>query len=396
MLGTNMEPTLSVIGSALNWVSGIISSAIQLLYSIINYILSRPDNYIPFLWPIINFLNHVPIINIIVHFIFWRPIFDLLFVPGLVSVLIALIFIIWFERKLTAKVQWRIGPLEVSRPIGGLIQPFADLFRYMFQEFVVPLQADRNYFIHAPAIVFILSTLPVFFIPIGPQTGGIYGVYTGYDVLIALALITLFNVGIILIGWASNDRFTYIGTVREALLYTGYEAVLILSVVAILLIYGTADPFKIVNWQVMHLPGIIVNPLAFLGFLIATLMATSRFPFEIPEADTEIVLGPYTEYSGIVYGLVMTMSYEKLYVMSLLMVLLFLNGWAGPPIPYFGGALSYAIWFGIKTYIVMMIMVFTRSVYGRYRPDQALKMSWTSLLGLVTAALILSLIIKLL
>ncbi|GGI79659.1 NADH-quinone oxidoreductase subunit NuoH [Vulcanisaeta souniana] len=390
-----MEPTLSVIGSALNWVSGIISSAIQLLYSIINYILSRPDNYIPFLWPIINFLNHVPIINIIVHFIFWRPIFDLLFVPGLVSVLIALIFIIWFERKLTAKVQWRIGPLEVSRPIGGLIQPFADLFRYMFQEFVVPLQADRNYFIHAPAIVFILSTLPVFFIPIGPQTGGIYGVYTGYDVLIALALITLFNVGIILIGWASNDRFTYIGTVREALLYTGYEAVLILSVVAILLIYGTADPFKIVNWQVMHLPGIIVNPLAFLGFLIATLMATSRFPFEIPEADTEIVLGPYTEYSGIVYGLVMTMSYEKLYVMSLLMVLLFLNGWAGPPIPYFG-ALSYAIWFGIKTYIVMMIMVFTRSVYGRYRPDQALKMSWTSLLGLVTAALILSLIIKLL
>ncbi len=400
MLGTRMELALSITGSVLSWVSSIISSAIQLLYSIIDYILTRPEVNIPFLWPIINFLNHVPIINIIVHFILWRPIFDLLFVPGLVSVLIALIFIIWFERKLTAKVQWRIGPLEVSRPIGGFLQPFADLFRYMFQEFVVPLQADKNYFVHAPAIVFILSTLPVFFIPIGPiqsngVVNGIYGVYTGYDVLIALALITLFNIGVILIGWASNDRFTYIGTVREALLYTGYEAILILSIVAILIIYGTADPFKIVNWQVMHLPGIIVNPLAFLAFLIATLMATSRFPFEIAEADTEIVLGPYTEYSGIVYGLVMTMSYEKLYVMSLLMVLLFLNGWVGPPIPYFG-ALSYAIWFGIKTYIVMMIMVFTRSVYGRYRPDQALKMSWTSLLGLVTAALILSLVIKLL
>lgn len=391
---------MSIVSWASSLISGIFTSTIQLIYSIIQYILTRPEVNIPFLNPIIDFLNKVPIINIIVHLILWRPIFDLLFAPGLVSVIIALIYIIWFERKLTAKVQWRIGPLEVSRPIGGFLQPFADLFRYTFQEFVVPRQADKNYFIHAPAIVFILSTLPIFFIPIGPMetngvVNGIYGIYTGYDVLIALALITLFNVGIILIGWASNDRFTYIGTVREALLYTGYEAVLILSAISILLIYGTADPFKIVDWQVAHLPGIIINPLAFLAFVIATLMATSRFPFEIPEADTEIVLGPYTEYSGVIYGLVMTMSYEKLYVLSLLIVLLFLNGWAGPYIPPLG-ALSYAIWFGIKTYIVMMILVFTRAVYGRYRPDQALKMSWSSLLGLAVASLILSLIIKLL
>jgi NADH-quinone oxidoreductase subunit H len=395
-----MRIILSIVSWASSLISGIFTSAIQLIYSIIQYILTRPEVNIPFLNPIIDFLNKVPIINIIVHLILWRPIFDLLFAPGLVSVIIALIYIIWFERKITAKVQWRIGPLEVSRPIGGFLQPFADLFRYTFQEFVVPQQADKNYFIHAPAIVFILSTLPIFFIPIGPMetngvVNGIYGIYTGYDVLIALALITLFNVGIILIGWASNDRFTYIGTVREALLYTGYEAVLILSAISILLIYGTADPFKIVDWQVAHLPGIIINPLAFLAFVIATLMATSRFPFEIPEADTEIVLGPYTEYSGVIYGLVMTMSYEKLYVLSLLIVLLFLNGWAGPYIPPLG-ALSYAIWFGIKTYIVMMILVFTRAVYGRYRPDQALKMSWSSLLGLAVASLILSLIIKLL
>gem|GEM_PF-78241 len=395
-----MRIILSIVSWASSLISGIFTSTIQLIYSIIQYILTRPEVNIPFLNPIIDFLNKVPIINIIVHLILWRPIFDLLFAPGLVSVIIALIYIIWFERKITAKVQWRIGPLEVSRPIGGFLQPFADLFRYTFQEFVVPRQADKNYFIHAPAIVFILSTLPIFFIPIGPMetngvVNGIYGIYTGYDVLIALALITLFNVGIILIGWASNDRFTYIGTVREALLYTGYEAVLILSAISILLIYGTADPFKIVDWQVAHLPGIIINPLAFLAFVIATLMATSRFPFEIPEADTEIVLGPYTEYSGVIYGLVMTMSYEKLYVLSLLIVLLFLNGWAGPYIPPLG-ALSYAIWFGIKTYIVMMILVFTRAVYGRYRPDQALKMSWSSLLGLAVASLILSLIIKLL
>ncbi|MGC9153683.1 MAG: NADH-quinone oxidoreductase subunit NuoH [Vulcanisaeta sp.] len=391
---------MRLILSIFSWVSSLIASIFQLVYSIIQYILTRPEVNIPFLWPIIDFLNKVPVINIIVHLILWRPIFDLLIAPGLISIIIALIFIIWFERKITAKVQWRIGPLEVSRPIGGFLQPFADLLRYTFQEFVVPLQTDRRYFIHAPAIIFILSTLPVFFIPIGPLetngvVNGIYGVYTGYDVLIAIALITLFNVGIILIGWASNDRFTYIGTVREALLYTGYEAILILSAISILLIYGTADPFKIVNWQVQNLPGIVVNPLAFLAFLIATLMATSRFPFEIPEADTEIVLGPYTEYSGIIYGLVMTMSYEKLYVLSMLMVLLFLDGWAGPYIPPLG-ALSYAIWFGIKTYIVMMIMVFTRSVYGRYRPDQALKMGWSVLLGLAIVSLLLSLVIKLL
>jgi NADH dehydrogenase subunit H (EC 1.6.5.3) len=153
-----MRIILSIVSWASSLISGIFTSAIQLIYSIIQYILTRPEVNIPFLNPIIDLLNKVPIINIIVHLILWRPIFDLLFAPGLVSVTIALIYIIWFERKITAKVQWRIGPLEVSRPIGGFLQPFADLFRYTFQEFVVPQQADRNYFIHAPAIVFILST----------------------------------------------------------------------------------------------------------------------------------------------------------------------------------------------------------------------------------------------
>ncbi|WP_084019891.1 NADH-quinone oxidoreductase subunit NuoH [Vulcanisaeta thermophila] len=380
-----LSPTSGPLGS-------LTSQAFQLIYSIIQYIMTSPQVSIPFLNPIIQFLYKVPVITVIVHLLLWRPIFALIFFPGLISVTIALIYIIWFERKLTAKVQWRFGPLEVSRSIGGFLQPFADLFRYTFQEFVVPRQVDRNYFVHAPAIAFILSTLPALLIPISP---GIYGIYTPYNVILAVALITIFNIAIILLGWASNDRFTYIGTIREALLYTAYEAIMILSVVSILVIYGSADPLSIVNWQVNHLPGIIMNPLAFLAIWIATLMATSRFPFEIPEADTEIVLGPYTEYSGVIYGLVMTMSYEKLYVLSMLITLLFLSGWAGPYIPPLGD-LSGALWFGIKTYIVMMIMVFTRAVYGRYRPDQALKMSWSTLLGLAVASLLLSLIIKLL
>ncbi len=372
---------------------------LEALSKIAGYIMSQPIVDLPFLMPLVRALEDVPILNVLIHLILWRPVFAVIFTPGLIALTIALLYIIWFERKLTAKVQWRYGPLEISRRVGGILQPLADALRYAFQEFVIPMTSDKWYFVLTPPLLFLFSTLPVLFIPIGPNkvvngvVEGIFGVHTGFDIPIALALCALFTIGVIIIGWASNDRFTYIGTVREALMYTGCELVLILSIVAMMVLYQTADPFKAVEWQLNHLPGIIANPLAFLAFAIATLMATSRFPFEIPDAESEIVQGPFTEYSGVMYALVMTLNYEKLYILSMLGTLLFLNGWEGPYIPQLG-ALSYAIWFGIKTLVLMMIFVFTRSIYGRYRIDQALRLSWSSLFGLVLAALILSLAIR--
>jgi len=341
---------------------------------------------IPFLEPLLNYLLGIPVLGPIVKLLLWRPVFAVIFVPGALAMLVALIYIIWFERKIVARVQWRYGPLEVSRSIGGFLQPVADLFRFLFQEVVVSREVDLPYFIHLPVIAFTLSLAPVLFIPMGPN---LYAIYTSYGVIVAVVLLSIFNVAILAMGWSSNDRFTYVGTVREALMYIAYEVPLLLSVVAILMIYQSADPFDSVNWQLNNIPGALANPLAFLVFMIAGAMSTSRFPFEIPEADTELVLGPYTEYSGILFGLAYTLSYEKTYVVAALATLLFLSGWSGPEVAPLGD-LSPALWFYIKVVIIMMIYALMRAIYARYRPDQALRIGWSTLLLLSLASLAIS------
>ena len=346
---------------------------------------------IPAVWPIVEALRDVPLLGGLVDIILWRPVFAALIAPGALALTIALIFIIWFERKLAARVQWRYGPLEVSRRVGGLLQPVADLLRFMFQEVVASRYVDRPYFVHAPIVAFTVALVPLLFIPIAP---GVYGIYTPYNILVAAALLAALPIAILVMGWSSNDRFTYIGTVREALMYVSYEVPLLLSIASMAILYSP-DPFRAVEWQSANLPGAVANPLAFIAFAIATAMATSRFPFEIPEAETEIVLGPYTEYSGILFGIAFTIAYEKLYILASLMTLLFLSGWAGPEIPGLG-EFGPAVWFLVKVVAVMMFYAFLRAIYARYRIDQALRVGWTVALALSIAALALSTAQKLL
>ena len=351
---------------------------------------------IPFLKPIINALLQVPVINVIVALIFWRPIFAVLVTPGLLALTIALIYIIWFERKAAARVQWRFGPLEVSRRVGGLIQPIADLFRYLFQEIIIHREAHADYFIVFPVLALILAVLAAVTIPISPPgvpvipegtTTGIWGIFSEYGVIVVLAILTLLTVCILGLGWASHSRFAYVGVVREAFMYVACEIPLIISVLAMIVLYGTANPLEISLKQ--KIPGALLNPLAFLTFMIAAVMSTARIPFDIPEAEQEIALGPYVEYSGLLFGIAMTISYDKMYVLALLSTLLFLCSFWGPQIPYFGD-LSYAIWMGIKTIVVMMIFVFLRSVYPRYRVDQAIRIGWKYLLPMSIVSLLIS------
>ncbi len=338
---------------------------------------------IPLINPIVERLMDIPFVNVIVAFILWKPIFHVLILPGLIGMTLVLLFIIYFERKITARVQWRVGPKEVSRRTGGVIQALADGMRYLFQEVIVHRDANAFYFLQFPLISFLPVLLPLLFIP----AGGTYGIKTIYTIPAALALISLIPVFIVAMGWASNSKFAYIGSVREAFMYFAYEIPFILAVVAMIVLYQTADPFEIVAKQ--WIPGAIMNPIAFLAFFITVLIATSRLPFDIPEADQEVAFGPYVEYSGIIFGLVMMLPYEKLYLLSMLSVILFFGGWNGPEIAFLGD-LAPVIYLYIKTIVFMCVVSLARSIYARYRLDQTLRLGWGVVFSLSMIALFIS------
>ncbi|MBO8181221.1 MAG: NADH-quinone oxidoreductase subunit NuoH [Archaeoglobus sp.] len=340
---------------------------------------------IPLIQPIIDLLLSMPFVGYLVALILWKPMFALLIFPGLGTLMAVLLFIIWFERKLTARIQWRKGPVEILRQAGGVIQALADGMRYFFQEVIVHRDAHKPYFLQFPILIFIPVLLPLLFIP----AGSIVGIESPYSLAIAVALISLIPVFIVAIGWASNSRYAYIGTIREAFMYFAYEIPFILAVISMILLYGTADMVEIVEKQ--NIPGIFLNPVAAFIFFLTTVMATSRLPFEIPEADQEIAFGPFVEYSGIMFGLVMTITYEKMYILALLMSVLFLGGGNGPDIPLLGN-LSGVLWLFVKAMAIMVLLSFLRSIYARLRLDQALRLSWNTLMKISLLSLAIGIV----
>lgn len=337
---------------------------------------------IPIIKPIVEYLMCIPILRFIVALILWRPFFAIAIAPGLGILGLYLLWIVYFERKLTARIQWRVGPLEVCRPLRGIIQALADGLRYLFQEVIVHREAHKLYYVQLPILAFIPVLIPIMFVP----AGKIVGIRSEFAIQLIVAFLALISITIVVIGWASNSRFAFIGSVREAFMYFAYEVPFVIAVISMIFLYGSGDPYVAVERQ--NFPGVFLNPIAFVVCLISMLMATSRLPFEIPEADQEIAFGPFVEYSGILFGLVMTLAYEKLYVMALLFTILFLGGWKGPYI-WIIGDLSYVLWLILKTIIAISIIVIVRAVYARYRLDQALKLGWSSMLGLSLASLAL-------
>ncbi|MDI9610170.1 MAG: NADH-quinone oxidoreductase subunit NuoH [Archaeoglobaceae archaeon] len=352
------------------------------MFDLVMQILKSNQIEIPLIQPVVDSLMEIPVLNALVALILWRPFFAVVVMPGLLVLMIYLLYIIWFERKLTARIQWRVGPLEIARPLRGAIQALADGLRYFFQEAIVHKEAHRPYFIQLPILAFIPVLLPIAFIP----AGNVVGIKTPYAIQLIVAFISLIPITIVAIGWASNSRFAFVGSVREALMYVAYEIPFIIAVISMIFLYGSGDPYVVIEKQ--WIPGAFLNPLAFLVFLIAMLMATSRLPFEIPEADQEIAFGPFVEYSGILFGLVMVLAYEKLYVMALLFTILFLGGWSGPQIALLGD-LNAPIWLVIKTLVAISIIAIVRSMYARYRIDQALRMGFSWFLALSVLALVI-------
>ncbi len=323
----------------------------------------------------------------------WLPLlesaFYALIFPGFVAILLLAFFIIWFERKAAARVQMRYGPLWVSKRTGGIIQLLADMIRFSFQEFIVPQGADFIPFVFLPGLLLAFSVLPTVFIPIGPDYSHIFP--SSYTLLLAVAFTLVIPVYLVVLGWAADNKFSFIGALREAYLLISYEVPFILAVASAFLLYGTLDLVKIVGIQESTLPGIILNPIAAIVYIIAVIRATGRVPYDIVEADSELVFGPYTEYSSLMFGFVMGVPYIELYSYSLLFSVLFLSGWAPVTgIGFLGGLILPGIVTFVKAVIVMCFLVFLRAVYPRYKLDKAVRAGWSWVFYLALISLLLS------
>jgi NADH-quinone oxidoreductase subunit H len=296
----------------------------------------------------------------------------------LVVLLTIAAYLVWVERKLLGRLQVRYGPNRAGR--FGLLQPLADLIKLITKEDTVPEAADKTIFLLAPAVMGTTAMLIFAVIPFG-NGFTLWGrsmpmVITDLNVglLFAIALSSLGVYGVALGGWASNSKYSLLGGIRGAAQMISYELSLGLSLVPIVMQAGSFSLVDIVNAQA-HYPFILVQPISFLIFFISAVAEIKRIPFDLPEAENELVAGYHTEYSGMRFGLFFLGEYITLIVLGGLVAAFFLGGWRGPLLPPL-------VWFILKVLVIVFVMIWMRGTLPRLRYDQLMSLGWKGLIPL--------------
>ncbi len=254
-----------------------------------------------------------------------------------------LAYVTWFERKVVARIQSRIGPLYVGAH--GLLQPLADGVKFLFKEDVTPPAADRFVYVLAPFLALSLALASMALIPFGPSTINILGVPTHLGVAnVSLGLLFLFAItsmgvyGVALAGWSSNSKYPLMGGLRSSAQMISYEVSLTLSVVGVVLLSGTLNFNDLITYQSGHwhyvrfLPhwNVIPQFVGFLCYFVSAIAETNRVPFDLPEAETELVAGFHTEYSSFKFAMFFMAEYANMITVSCLATILFFGGWLSP------------------------------------------------------------------
>ena len=293
-------------------------------------------------------------------------------------------YITLLERKFAARMQSRVGPYYVGRPHGWL-QPIADAIKLMMKEDVVPRAADRWVYNLAP-LAFLVPCILIFAtIPFAPGLG-VADLNIG--VLFFLAVSSLEIVGLFMGGWGSNNKYALLSAMRAVNQIISYDLPFIFAALVPVVLAGSLQMSTIVEAQRgLWFVGAygILGPLAFIAFLVATLAAENRVPFDILEAESELVAGFRVEYSGMKFSLIMLGEYAHLLGTSFLGALLFLGGWLGP-----GPAWLGPLWFLLKAVLVFLIVTWVRWSFVRIRVDQILAISWKLLLPLTLLLLMIT------
>lgn len=291
--------------------------------------------------------------------------------PGFTFAALIATITILYERKLIAKVQLRVGPLYAGR-FEGVLQPIADLFKLLGKEIVVPEKADKFFFWSAPILSIGLGAALLAVLPLSPN---IYIARSDVSLLIPFAIIGFSPLIVLIAAWASSNKFAFIGGLRALHQLVAYEIPMLISVLGVVILSGSLDLISIVESQ-QQVWFIFPQLLGAIIFYITILSELERVPFDIPEAETELVSGWLTEYTGMHFGLLQLGVYIKFYALSLLFTLLFLGGWYGPAF------LPPLAWLLIKLFFVITIVILPRAVMPRLRIDQLIRLGWVWLIVL--------------
>ncbi|MEW6657505.1 MAG: NADH-quinone oxidoreductase subunit NuoH [Thermodesulfobacteriota bacterium] len=304
-----------------------------------------------------------------------RMIVGLIGVIALVSV--NALFLIWMERKVSAHMQLRPGPMEVGWH--GAIQTIADALKLMGKELITPEEVDRPVYYLAPVVVFLPVLLTFLVIPFS-QKMIIKDMNVG--IVLILAFSTLSVLAILMAGWSSNNKYSVFGAIRSVAQNIAYEIPLLVTVMSIILMVGSFKLTDIVAAQGRYW-FILVQPLAFILYIICATAETNRTPFDLPEAESELVAGFHTEYSGMRFALFFLAEYTNMFIVSAVATVLFLGGWHGPILPGF-------IWFLIKVYALIFLIMWFRWTFPRVRFDQLVTFAWKILIPLSFANLLIT------
>ncbi len=312
-----------------------------------------------------------------------KTLFQLTTFPGFTfAAIFASVFMIWVERKFIAKIQLRVGP-EYAGRFEGILQNFADLFKLLFKEMLIPNSVDKAVFISIPlALMFIAGSL-LALVPLGPST---YIADPSVGAVLVFAIVSFTPLVVMLAGWSSNNKYSLIGSLRALHQMVAYEIPMLLSVVGVVVLAGSLDLLKIVYAQ-SGIWFIVFQPLGAITFFICVLAELERIPFDLPEADSELVAGWQTEYGGMNFGIFQLATYIKFYALAGIFTTFFLGGWYGP------GFLPPEAWFILKTFIVMLAMMFPRAVMPRVRLDVLLRGGWSKLMLLSFVNLFIALLV---
>jgi NADH-quinone oxidoreductase subunit H len=293
---------------------------------------------------------------------------------------------IFLERKIQAVMQDRIGPYHTG-PF-GLLQTFADAIKLLSKEDIRAKLTDAPFFLAAPAIVFSPMLASFVVLPFGPDFVGA-NLNVGLLYLTTLGSMTV--LGFVIAGWASNNKYSLMGGLRSAGQLISYEVPQILALVTVVLYVGSLSMVDITNSQPGPLVNVLILPMAFVTYLIAALAETNRNPFDLPEAESELVAGFLTEYSGMRWGIFFLAEYGEVTVVSAIMATLWFGGWHGPGVdalPILG-----IIWFTLKTYLFVLLFMWIRATLPRLRIDQLMGFCWKVLIPLALLNILASAVI---
>ncbi|KTB48652.1 NADH-quinone oxidoreductase subunit NuoH [Dehalogenimonas alkenigignens] len=293
-----------------------------------------------------------------------------------VFVITGVLFFIWYERRGLGRFQLRPGPNRAG-PF-GLLQPLADAVKVLLKEDIVPALADKPVHFLAPMVAFVPALAVFAVVPFGD---GAMLADLNIGILYIMAVSSIVVIGIFMAGWSSSNKYSLLGAMRTIAQEVSYEIPLVLSILGTVMLAGSLSLNDIVKAQ--QVPFILIQPLGFLIYMTAAMAEINRTPFDLLEADSEIIAGFQTEYSGMKFGLFYLTEYAETLSVSAVASTLFLGGWAGPILPGF-------IWLIIKIVAVFSFIMWVRATFPRLRIDQVMAFCWKFLLPLSVANLLIT------